>query len=177
MATGNNIRVGDAEREAVAAQLRDHYADGRLTLDELNERIDQAFAARTRADLAGLTRDLPMSARPLVSSGSTWQDATSGPGFGPGAGSSGYSGQSRYSGYSGGGQGSWRPWAALAPALALFWLFLILGGMFAFGLGGGERPLAIVFFLAALAFLRRLLGGGRRRRGFVGARGRRCGRW
>src|SRR4029077_12003847 len=43
MATGYNVRVGDADREAVAAQLREHYADGRLTLEELNERIDQTF--------------------------------------------------------------------------------------------------------------------------------------
>ncbi len=38
MVSGPNMRVGDAEREAVASQLREHYADGRLTLDELNER-------------------------------------------------------------------------------------------------------------------------------------------
>jgi hypothetical protein len=45
MATGFNVRVGDADREAIAAQLREHYADGRLTLEELNERLDQVFAA------------------------------------------------------------------------------------------------------------------------------------
>ena len=53
------MRVGDADREAVASQLRDHYADGRLTLDELNERLDQAFAAKTTADLKTVLRDLP----------------------------------------------------------------------------------------------------------------------
>src|SRR5215469_15099681 len=66
MATGPNIRVGDAEREAMAAQLREHYADGRLTLDELNERLDQAFAARTRAELDVVMRDLPHVARPVT---------------------------------------------------------------------------------------------------------------
>src|SRR2546423_14681030 len=64
MATGFNVRVGDADREAVAAQLREHYADGRLTLDELNERLDQAFAAKTRADLNTVLRDLPHTVRP-----------------------------------------------------------------------------------------------------------------
>ena len=39
MAAGNEMRVGDAEREAAAAELREHYASGRLTLDELNERV------------------------------------------------------------------------------------------------------------------------------------------
>ncbi|HEX5287877.1 MAG TPA: DUF1707 domain-containing protein, partial [Streptosporangiaceae bacterium] len=50
MATGYNVRVGDADRDAVATQLREHFADGRLTLEELNERLDQAFAAKTKAD-------------------------------------------------------------------------------------------------------------------------------
>ncbi|MGC1569460.1 MAG: DUF1707 domain-containing protein, partial [Trebonia sp.] len=63
MAAGNEMRVGDAEREAAAAELREHYASGRLTLDELNERVDKAFAATTRGDLNALMTDLP-SARP-----------------------------------------------------------------------------------------------------------------
>src|ERR1700728_475843 len=64
MATGYNIRVGDAERETIAGQLREHYADGRLTLDELNERLDQAVAAKTKADLNTVMRDLPQAAPP-----------------------------------------------------------------------------------------------------------------
>ena len=63
MAAGNEMRVGDAEREAAAAELREHYASGRLTLDELNERVDKAFAAKTRGDLNALMTDLP-SRRP-----------------------------------------------------------------------------------------------------------------
>src|SRR5580658_1493151 len=66
MATGFNVRVGDADREAIAAQLREHYADGRLTLDELNERLDQTFAAKTKADLDVVMRDLPHVARPFT---------------------------------------------------------------------------------------------------------------
>src|ERR1700736_1182732 len=62
MATGYNVRIGDADREAIAAQLREHYADGRLTLEELNERLDQTFAAKTRADLNTVMRDLPHGA-------------------------------------------------------------------------------------------------------------------
>ena len=63
MASGFEMRVGDAEREAAAAELREHYASGRLTLDELNERLDAAFDAKTRGDLNTVMRDLP-SARP-----------------------------------------------------------------------------------------------------------------
>ena len=76
MATGYNVRVGDADREAVAAQLREHYADGRLTLEELNERLDQAFAAKTKADLNTVMRDLPQAARPAAGmpyGGTAWQ--------------------------------------------------------------------------------------------------------
>ena len=66
MASGYDMRVGDAERDAAANELREHFASGRLTQDELNERLDQTFAAKTRADLSGLFTDLPSS---------TWQDA------------------------------------------------------------------------------------------------------
>jgi len=59
MATQPSLRIGDAEREAVAAELREHFAHGRLTLEEFNQRIDAAFAAKTQADLSRITRDLP----------------------------------------------------------------------------------------------------------------------
>ena len=75
MAPGYNVRVGDADREAVAAQLREHYADGRLTLEELNERLDQTFAATTKADLNMVMRDLPQAMRPgagLPYAGTGW---------------------------------------------------------------------------------------------------------
>ncbi len=53
------LRASDADREQVAAQLRDAAADGRLTLEELAERIDSAYTARTSTELTRLTRDLP----------------------------------------------------------------------------------------------------------------------
>jgi hypothetical protein len=60
----SELRVGDAERDASAARLREHAARGRLTLEELDERLDRALAARTRADLAALEGDLPRAPRP-----------------------------------------------------------------------------------------------------------------
>jgi Domain of unknown function (DUF1707)/Transcriptional regulator PadR-like family len=54
-----DLRIGDADREAAAAALAEHYAQGRLTLDELLARLDAAFAATTRGELAPATRDLP----------------------------------------------------------------------------------------------------------------------
>ena len=47
------MRVSDAEREAAAAELREHFASGRLDQEELNERLDRVFAAKTRGDLNG----------------------------------------------------------------------------------------------------------------------------
>ncbi len=64
MATGPDLRVGDADREAVAASLREHYAQGRLTLEEFNQRLDAVFKATTQSQLNLLTRDLPHAARP-----------------------------------------------------------------------------------------------------------------
>jgi hypothetical protein len=59
MTTQPNLRVGNTEREAVAEELREHFAHGRLTLDELNQRLDATFAAKTQADLDAVTADLP----------------------------------------------------------------------------------------------------------------------
>jgi hypothetical protein len=61
VAIGPDVRIGDADREAVAARLREHYAQGRLTLEEFNQRLDAAFAATTRSHLSALTRDLPVA--------------------------------------------------------------------------------------------------------------------
>jgi hypothetical protein len=57
--SGPDLRIGDADREAVAAALREHYAQGRLTLEEFNERIEAVYAATMRSQLSALTRDLP----------------------------------------------------------------------------------------------------------------------
>lgn len=58
-----STRASDAEREQHAEWLREHAAQGRLTVDELSERLEQAYAARTRGELAALLRDLPAAAR------------------------------------------------------------------------------------------------------------------
>jgi uncharacterized protein DUF1707 len=55
----DRMRASDADREAVAARLRDHYAEGRLTQDELDERVSVALTAKTFGELRPLTTDLP----------------------------------------------------------------------------------------------------------------------
>lgn len=58
------LRASDADRERVAAELREQLVEGRLTLDELAERVESAHAARTLAELEALTRDLPRTSAP-----------------------------------------------------------------------------------------------------------------
>ena len=62
--TDRPIRASDQERESVVDVLRDAYTEGRLTLDEFEERTSVAYAAKTRTDLRELTADLP--AQPLI---------------------------------------------------------------------------------------------------------------
>jgi Domain of unknown function (DUF1707)/Cell wall-active antibiotics response 4TMS YvqF len=53
------LRVSDADREATVVRLREAGGEGRLTLEELADRVERADAARTRGDLDALTADLP----------------------------------------------------------------------------------------------------------------------
>jgi Flp pilus assembly protein TadB len=53
------LRIGDAERTQVTEALQQHYAEGRLDSDELEERLDATLAAKTQADLREITKDLP----------------------------------------------------------------------------------------------------------------------
>jgi Domain of unknown function (DUF1707) len=59
-----DVRIGDAERDATMVQLREHFAAGRLTLDELTERIDSALTAKTQRQIDNLVADLPRLATP-----------------------------------------------------------------------------------------------------------------
>jgi len=56
---GSQMRVGDAERMAIADRLAKHFVDGRLSETEFDERLDRAMRATTMADLTGLLSDLP----------------------------------------------------------------------------------------------------------------------
>jgi Domain of unknown function (DUF1707) len=64
----DRIRASDQDRESVVTVLRQAYSEGRLSLDEFDERISAAYAARTWGDLRALTADLPV--QPVLDAGS-----------------------------------------------------------------------------------------------------------
>jgi hypothetical protein len=55
----SQLRISDSERHQVAEILREAAGEGRLDLDELDERLEATYAARTYADLVPITLDLP----------------------------------------------------------------------------------------------------------------------
>ena len=179
MAAQYEMRVSDTEREAAAAELREHFASGRLNQDELEQRLAAVFAAKTRGDLNAVFTDLP-------SSGHGWADAqTAGSSSGPGA--QGWGPWTR----PGDGNSDWQArgnaWRASAgrgigrilTASVLVWVLFIVGILGVFGIGTG-RPFGIVLILAAFAMLRRVLfmifgrRGGRGRGGRGRGPRRRC---
>jgi hypothetical protein len=169
---GNEMRVSDAEREAAAAELQEHFASGRLNQDELNERLAATFAAKTRGDLNAVFTDLPSSGHGWAGAG-----AAGGRTFGPNGqlGAGGSFGSDSSDGWQDRGN-AWRTPAGagigrfMFTSVALCVLFMV-GVLGVFGIGTG-RPFGVVLIVAALALLRRLLFFffGRRRQGRGGSR-------
>ena len=56
---GDDLRVSDAEREQTVVALREHVAAGRLSFEEFNDRVGDAYGARTASDLQRVLADLP----------------------------------------------------------------------------------------------------------------------
>jgi hypothetical protein len=65
----DRFRISDADRDHAAARLRDHFAAGRLTAGELDERLAAVLNAKTFGDLRGVLSDLPEA-------GPAWQQPT-----------------------------------------------------------------------------------------------------
>jgi hypothetical protein len=55
----SELRASDEERDRAAAEIRAHFAAGRLDDDELNERLEAVYGARTQGELSALRADLP----------------------------------------------------------------------------------------------------------------------
>ena len=61
------LRASDADRDRMVVLLREHAAQGRLTLEEFTERMSAAYLARTSEELEELVRDLPVGHAPVTS--------------------------------------------------------------------------------------------------------------
>ena len=66
MYSDQHLRASDAERDAVADRLAEHFAAGRLDQAEFDDRVGRAMSAKTRADLSGLFADLSETGAPAV---------------------------------------------------------------------------------------------------------------
>lgn len=151
MAAESGVRIGDAEREKVATSLREHYASGRLTLDEFQQRLDAVFAAKTDTDLAKITADLPHTDPYAAPWPPSQPFSTPAPSYPIGAGQGqGYQRRcSRHFSY-----------ARVCVALCVLAALLIVSFSLPFG-----APKFLIILLGILAFCRRIfrrIGGGRR---------------
>ena len=71
MARYGGTAVTDAGRDAATAQLREHYAAGRLSLDQFQDRLDEAYRAQTARELNAVTDGLPHVGQ-VIPSGAPW---------------------------------------------------------------------------------------------------------
>ncbi|EHK86640.1 DUF1707 domain-containing protein [Saccharomonospora azurea] len=62
----DGLRIGTAEREVASRLLADHFAEGRLTAAEYEDRVDRTLAARVRGDVRELFADLPPPHPPFL---------------------------------------------------------------------------------------------------------------
>ena len=158
MASDPRIRASDADRERVAAALREHLAAGRLTLDEFNDRLDKTYAARTAGELDEVMSDLPGVDLQQLPEAPVRRAGGRPPGTRSPAGPPAWSGQGRFSPA---WRRAWGSWLALSLATFAIWLLS--------GASGGPWFLWVVVPLGALTLGRWAVGGpGPGRRGRAG---------
>jgi hypothetical protein len=141
------LRAGDADRSTVAATLGRHMAAGRLTLDEYDERLSRAYAAKTYGDLAELTADLPAEREPARIS----TPARNGVPPAYGCGAAGPWGRAHA------GRSAWASWMSTAAVVTSIWLItsIATGALIHFW------PIWVIGPWGAI-LLAQTLGGGRR---------------
>jgi Domain of unknown function (DUF1707) len=161
MAPGPDLRIGDAERDVTTRQLRECFAQGRLTIDEFNDRLGKALSATTQPELDRLTRDLP----PVMSSPAPLPHTAGYRGdpryaYDPRRDHGGWQGQDASSGC--GTRMRSRLGMGLAVLFALWLLLSVLTPLALFPFGGRIALLLLVFGVLR-GIVRRLFGVRRRR--------------
>jgi hypothetical protein len=115
-----HLRAADADRAAVATVLGRHMDAGRLTVDEYDGRLSQAYAARTYGELAELTADLPATDRARAAEPVRHEQRSPTQGrCGPVPGQ--WAPGPWVGGPWGGSQSSWRPWLSTAMIVVTIW--------------------------------------------------------
>ena len=142
-----HLRAADADRLAVATALGEHMSAGRLTLAEYDERVAQAYAARTFGELAGLTADLPADPPAPGTHPVATPAPAARPGTHPACGPAGR----------GGDVHAWQAWLRTALIVTTIWLITSLSS------GGPQYfwPMWVIGPWGAILLAQRL-GGGRR---------------
>jgi hypothetical protein len=182
MTPAAGLRIGDADREATAESLREHFAQGRLTLEEFRHRLGAAFGAKTDRDLAAITNDLPApspsgfagsgpagdsrGADRMIAGRSTRAvgratDASGWQGAGGWQGPSGWQGPGGRQGAAGAGQRSWP--RAVAGLIVIILTLVAVAVLLPLALFGAALSRSVLFVLAMLLFGRRGLLGWLRR--------------
>jgi Domain of unknown function (DUF1707) len=147
MAGAATTRASDADRDRAASALREHLAAGRLTIEEFDERLDRAFAAKTLRDLEQVMADLPASDLGQLPGVSLDRSASGPPLAGRRRGGSIQAGPSRFSPA---WRAAWGSWLAISLFLIVIWL--------ASGASGGPWFLWVVLPLGVLLLGRWITG-------------------
>ena len=156
MAGDPRLRASDEDRERAAAALREHLAVGRLTLEEFNDRLDRAYAARTTGELDELMTDLPGADLQQLPGASLRR-----PDDGPLSGRppSGWPARTRPGRLSPAWRAAWGSWLAISLGVFVIWMLS--------GASGGLWFLWVAVPLGALMLGRWVMGapapGGRAR--------------
>lgn len=119
MVSDPRIRASDAERDRTAAALREHLAVGRLTVDEFDERLDKAYAAKTLGELDDLMADLPGTDLEMLPGASLDRSASSPPLRWRRSGGQIVAGPGRFSPA---WRAAWGSWFAISLFLFVIWL-------------------------------------------------------
>jgi len=147
MADRARLRASDADRDRIAAALREHLAAGRLTTGEFDERLDKAFAAKTLGDLDELMADLPTAGPDQLPGALVDRSDVNPLSAGPSPARSVERGQGRFYPAR---RAAWVPWLAISLFFLVIWL--------ASGGRGGPWFLWIVLPLGALMLGRWIMG-------------------
>jgi len=152
MASNTKTRASDADRDRTAAALREHLAAGRLTIEEFDERLDKAYAAKTLGDLDQVMADLPETGPGQLPDAPADRSAASPPPESRRRPGPIQAGQGRFSPA---WRAAWGSWLAISLVVFVIWL--------ASGASGGPWFLWVALVLGAVLLVRSLTGAPARR--------------